>query len=654
MAPKRTIVESDDSDSDASVKEAPLPATPIAPGVRSSEYLPPHLVIVPASVLQNWMNEFAKFSPGQVVMKYHGTQPERQEIQRKLRQCLPSVPDSRRQPLDVLVTTYSYFENEKPDDRNFLKKLKFSYMVLDEAHCLKNPAGKRYKSLNIFATERRILLTGTPIQNSPKELMALLCFLMKGLFKKKRKQGHDDGNDADDGGAGMLTHFIRDMKHGTEGFKPDRQTTDATAYRDLRKLMAPFILRRKKANVLSQILPPKTTELILCKFDSKTRAVYDGCLAQHAKLVSDLKLNKTNMLAAHKNVFSSLRKASNSSLMLRMRFKDKQSVQLLTDTFFKAGFFGTNASCTPGMVQKQMDGMSDFDIHTACLTLIDEFPVLGKTLGPFTLQEEDLYSGSPKMVKLRQFIPKLIGEGHRILLFSQWTMTMDLLECLLNHLDIRFYRLDGGTAIGERQRMIDDFNGNDVPVFLLSTRAGGMGINLTAADTVIIHDLDFNPTMDEQAQDRCHRIGQKKPVTVYKMVTQDSVDHNIYKIQERKREVNRAITSDLDGNAKEAKKQEDSEISKMVADALHQFLEGPKKEGEEEEEEEAALSSVGSPGKRLLSPLKKICSSQQKEVDCIELLDSEEEEEEEEVVVRKLGKKQSQALDLTGFSSESE
>ncbi|GMH79941.1 hypothetical protein TL16_g08330, partial [Triparma laevis f. inornata] len=118
------------------------------------------------------------------------------------------------------------------------------------------------------------------------------------------------------------------------------------------------------------------------------------------------------------------------------------------------------------------------------------------------------------------------------LLFSQWTMCMDILECLLNSLGMKFFRLDGSTDIKERQDMIDEFNEDEsISVFLLSTRAGGMGINLTAADTVIIHDLDFNPTVDLQAEDRCHRIGQTRPVTVYKLVTEGSVDEKIYEMQ---------------------------------------------------------------------------------------------------------------------------
>jgi len=135
----------------------------------------------------------------------------------------------------------------------------------------------------------------------------------------------------------------------------------------------------------------------------------------------------------------------------------------------------------------------------------------------YCLKEDDLYS-SAKMIRLRSLIPQLIQDGHRILMFSQWTMCLDILEAFLDSLSLKYLRLDGQTQIVERQNMIDEFNRNDsIPLFLLSTRAGGMGINLTAADVCILHDLDFNPFNDLQAEDRCHRIGQKKPVTVIKV-----------------------------------------------------------------------------------------------------------------------------------------
>lgn len=128
------------------------------------------------------------------------------------------------------------------------------------------------------------------------------------------------------------------------------------------------------------------------------------------------------------------------------------------------------------------------------------------------------------------------ADGHRILIFSQWTKMMDILGALLGDLQYKFLRLDGSTPVGERQRLIENFETNvDIPIFILSTRAGGLGINLTAADTVILHDLDFNPENDRQAEDRCHRIGQVKEVSVYKLITEDSVDENIFDMGERKK-----------------------------------------------------------------------------------------------------------------------
>ena len=144
----------------------------------------------------------------------------------------------------------------------------------------------------------------------------------------------------------------------------------------------------------------------------------------------------------------------------------------------------------------------------------------------------------------------LLTEGHRVLIFSQWTRLLDLLEVLLNDLGLNFLRLDGSTAVRERQGLIDTFSSSQasdptspsfIGIFLLSTKAGGLGINLTAADTVIMHDLDFNPVNDRQAEDRCHRIGQTKPVTVYKMVTVHSVDESIFAIGQRKTELTKAI-----------------------------------------------------------------------------------------------------------------
>ena len=215
----------------------------------------PHIVIVPASVLSNWENEFKKFCPHFRVIRYHGSQSERQSLRHRLRkyrhneQSSESASSSEDQP-DVILTTFSYFSTEKSDDRGFLRRFNFDYMVVDEAHCLKNPKGLRYKNMDKFSTSHRLLLTGTPIQNSPKELMSLLCFLMP-LFSSASGKPWDNEH-GNDGGERMLHYFV-----SMEGGKNASVSSEEAAYSKLKQLFAPFVLRRRKEDVMNQILPPK-------------------------------------------------------------------------------------------------------------------------------------------------------------------------------------------------------------------------------------------------------------------------------------------------------------------------------------------------------------------------------------------------------------
>lgn len=504
----------------------------------------PHLIIVPASVLNNWMREFEKFCPTMVVVKYHGSMLERVELQKKLRNSLPTAPKQLREPLDIVLTTYSYFSAEKSDDRNFLKKFNFDYMVVDEAHCLKNPKGLRYRKMDQFSTDHRLLLTGTPVQNSPQELMSLLCFLMP-LFSSRSNADSFDGEDMEnDGGLHMLDQFVTLEQNNNKVTGTVKTTSSGrsaednrNAYRKLKQLLGPFVLRRRKSDVLKQLIPPKTKRVEFVPFDDATRNVYQSILSSHVEAVK----NRKDTVARQKNLFCELRKAANHQLLLRSRHNTLSEIDELSKLLFSLGYFGRNSTCTLHLVKKEISKFSDYDIHCAALELMDEYPSSQKVLKKFTLKEDDMYC-SPKFVRLRTLLPELIKEKHRVLIFSQWTRCLDLLGCFLDSIEMDYLRLDGQTAIPDRQMLIDRYNNDEsIPVFLLSTRAGGMGINLTAADTCILHDLDFNPFNDLQAEDRCHRIGQTKPVTVIKMVTQDTVDEGIYAMQERKAEMNAAI-----------------------------------------------------------------------------------------------------------------
>mmetsp|Transcript_4237 Transcript_4237/g.9611 ORF Transcript_4237/g.9611 Transcript_4237/m.9611 type:complete len:585 (-) Transcript_4237:488-2242(-) len=539
---------------------------------KSSNDQRPHLIVVPASVLSNWMNEFKKFAPDMIVVKYYGNQAEREVI----RGDMDANYVHGNEPLDVVLTTFSYFSSDSnKGDRSFLRKFEFDYLVVDEGHTLKNPKGLRYMNLNKFQTSHRLLLTGTPVQNSAKELMSLLCFLMPLFDSKtkssKRKRGYDnEDEDENDGGERMLEYFVHLEGAGSvDG--------DAKAYRKLKQLFAPFVLRRKKEDVLGQILPPKTRKVEIVPMDEKTRSAYDSIISSHVKARSQ-KGSGVTSAAASKHLFTDLRKGANHPLLLRNRFTSEEEKENLAHLAMDYGWFGSDASCTLQLVRDELDTYSDYAIHSAAIQMIEESPPRRKHLGKYTLMEDDLFC-SPKFVHLRKLLPELIGKGHRILIFSQWTKVLDLMGHLLESLQMSNYlRLDGSTAVSGRQDLLDKFsNDPSIPVFLLSTRAGGMGLNLTSADVCILHDLDFNPFNDLQAEDRCHRIGQKKPVTIIKMVTKGTVDEDIYKIQERKARMNEAIMEEGGSKKKNKKSSDTQEMRAMTDAAVERFLKSPTK-----------------------------------------------------------------------------
>lgn len=394
--------------------------------------------------------------------------------------------------------------------------------MLDEAHGVKNMKTARWQNLKSIKTKYRLLLSGTPVQNNLRELMVLLDFLSPHVFNfKSASKGWDDDDRRSDPvgeflvGLGLTEDGTCTAQGGQESLK------------QIRLLLAPFVLRRMKTQVLKQ-LAPKTSHDITLVPDEKQRQIYDGILRRHIERVRQRKVKKKGseldaMVLSNKetrNVFSELRKAANHPLLLREHFNDKDKMELMALHLHAAGYFGE--TCSIEMVRTEMDGYCDLDLHHICVevggslrvtlhvnTLRHTLSVTLLNLQRLELPTEVLFE-SCKMNKLRVMVPELISQGHRVLIFSQWTKLLDILELLLHHLAIGFERLDGSTPVGERQDMINEFNSDPVEkkVFLLSTRAGGLGINLTSADTVIIHDVDFNPVNDRQAEDRCHRIGQ--------------------------------------------------------------------------------------------------------------------------------------------------
>jgi SWI/SNF-related matrix-associated actin-dependent regulator of chromatin subfamily A containing DEAD/H box 1 len=327
------------------------------------------------------------------------------------------------------------------------------------------------------------------VQNSPKELMSLLCFLMP-LFSRKSSDEFDD-TQGHDGGESMLQYFVS-MQSGV-------QNDDQAAYKKLKQLFSPFVLRRRKQDVLSQILPPKEQRVEFVELDSTARMRYNSIIADHVEA------KKKGTSTVYEHLFTQLRKAAHHPLMLRSRYTTSQEKEHLCHWFHQYGAF-RGEGCTKAKVAEELDKFNDFDIHLTASELIDENPLRRKELERYVLDEQDLFC-SAKFVCLQKLLPKLIKEGHRVLIFSVWTTCLDLLSCLLEQMGLGCLRMDGSTAVSERQCLIDQFNRDtSIPIFLLSTKACGLGLNLTSADTCIQHDLDFNPFNDLQAEDRCHRF----------------------------------------------------------------------------------------------------------------------------------------------------
>ncbi|EFC39046.1 predicted protein [Naegleria gruberi] len=385
----------------------------------------PHLVIVPKSVIPNWVNQANQWCPSLQVLKFHGDKDQRREIKEK------SLVGGK---FEIVVTSYETAIKEKAA----LNKFRWYSIIIDEAHRIKNENSILSQSVRVFDCQYRLLLTGTPLQNNLHELWSLLNFLLPDVFRS-----------ADD----FDTWF--NLKEG----QAETHIID-----QLHKVLKPFLLRRLKTEVKTDI-PPKKEIYVECGLSKLQKEWYRSILTK------DLNSIKGGEKVRLLNVVMQLRKCCNHPYL----------------------FDGAE----PGP--------------------------------PYTLGDH-LMNNSGKMYLVDKLLKKLKEQNSRVLIFTQMTRMLDILEdyCYLRNYE--YCRIDGQTSSELREQHMDEFNkeGSSKFIFLLSTRAGGLGINLATADTVIIYDSDWNPQADLQAQDRCHRIGQKKPVNVYRLISKDSIEEKIY------------------------------------------------------------------------------------------------------------------------------
>ena len=382
----------------------------------------PSLIVCPTSLLYNWQEEFHKFHPKSTVL------------------IIDSIPVTRRKLLktidqyDIVITSYNLLQK----DIEIYKSFPFNYVVLDEAQNIKNRGTRNAKSVKMIQAKHKLILTGTPIENSLDELWSLFDFLMPGLLSSYER---------------FVERFIRGTRH--------RGMLEI-----LRRKVSPFILRRMKEDVLDD-LPPVTEVLYHCHLTPTQEELYRSYAASAKEELSRL---------------------------VRKEGFDKIQIHVLaTLTRLK------QICCHPAIFAKEKPEPGD----------------------------------SAKYDMMLELVLSLIEGGHKSVIFSQYTKMLGIMREEFESRGIPFAYLDGSSK--NRLGIVKQFNGDpNIPIFLVSLKAGGTGLNLTGADTVIHYDMWWNPAVENQATDRVHRIGQQKSVSSYKMVTLNTIEEKILNLQKRK------------------------------------------------------------------------------------------------------------------------
>jgi SWI/SNF-related matrix-associated actin-dependent regulator 1 of chromatin subfamily A len=498
-----------------------------------------HLVVVPGSTLENWIRELNRFCPALEVAPYYGSQAERENQRYDY--------GSRLGEIDVIVTTYETAVGKY--DTDFLRKtVRPVVCVFDEGHALKNSQSKRHQQLMRIPAEFRLLLTGTPLQNNLQELASLLSFILPSLFNSRRE-------DLDSIFKYKAT--TKDADHAA--------LLSAQRIARARSMMTPFILRRKKQQVLKH-MPAKHRRVEYCDMLPEQREVYNEMVKQAVDARTQPKKGATKAAKTAQEM-TALRFAALHPLLLRRKYGDKE-LEKMAKALKRSEEYGENKPELIWRLLTEQTKGGDFGMHRFC----QQYDFLDK----YTLRNSE-WMNSGKVNKLKELLEGYIKNGDRTLIFSQFTTMMDILEAVLETLSIKFMRLDGSTAMATRQDIIDQFtNDTTIPVFMLSTKAGGAGINLACANKVVILDSGFNPQDDIQAENRAHRVGQTRDVEVVRLITRGTIEEQIHALGESKLALDDRVAGAAEDAAAEKKLEADAALA--VEDMFFKHLEEDKKD----------------------------------------------------------------------------
>lgn len=447
----------------------------------------PSLIICPPSLTGHWEQEFQQYSPTLNVLVYAGGPSVRYPLQGQ-------VPTA-----DIVVTSYDVARN----DVDFLKKYDYNYCVLDEGHIIKNSQSKLAKAVKLINSNHRLVLTGTPIQNNVVELWSLFDFLMPGFLGTEKM---------------FQERFAKPIASSRNSKTSSKeQEAGALALEALHKQVLPFMLRRLKEEVLSD-LPPKIIQDYYCELSDLQKQLYNDFVKKQKNVV-EKDIENTAEVENKQHIFQALqymRKLCNHpSLVLNSSHPQFQQVQsYLSQT-----------------------GMDLHDIGHA-----PKLEALKTLLLECGIGIQDVEKKSNKNPSIDNVISQ-----HRVLIFCQLKDMLDMVEndLLKKHLpSVTFMRLDGSVDSRDRQKVVRKFNEDpSIDCLLLTTKVGGLGLNLTGADTVIFVEHDWNPMNDLQAMDRAHRLGQKKVVNVYRIITKGTLEEKIMGLQKFKMNIASTIVN---------------------------------------------------------------------------------------------------------------
>jgi len=492
----------------------------------------PFLVVAPLSTVPNWVNEFKRFSPKVPCVLYHGNMQERLLLRDKLTEVTTCEEVDGKDMMNVVVTSYEIAMN----DRAAFSSIMWRYIVVDEGHRLKNMNCRLIRELKQYHSANRLLLTGTPLQNNLSELWSLLNFLLPEIF--------------DDLRVFESWFSAKELHENTEEMvRIAHQEQKNAILTTLHQILTPFLLRRVKTDVDLEI-PPKKEVLVYCPMTERQEEMYRAIVEKTiAELLAKDEDEKEEVLPEKRKrveidykIFLDDREFGNNDDKFEEHLNKLQEYrESLKNT-------SSDGSAYTMEMDKLRGNEKNFCTKSRLMDMrksvnhpyLIEYPVTED--GMFYDSGPDMIDICGKLQVLDQMLNQLMKRGHKMLIFSQMTRMMDVLGDYLNMKKWKYCRLDGSMNFIDRQANIDKFNTDpEHSIFLLSTRAGGLGINLTAADTCIIYDSDWNPQQDLQAQDRCHRIGQTKAVMVYRLVTANTIDQKIVERAAAKRKLEKMI-----------------------------------------------------------------------------------------------------------------